>query len=353
MILVIPVSPVDAKQAVTVSKWIVDLGGIPHHRAVIAHAPTVDRADIDAAFNNISKATGNVEVWNLAAVEEHGWPISPNMMWMETVKRIAGPVKDAPHPGWYFFEPDCLPMREGWLDELDREYRLVYRGTPYMGVKWPTIKGRPETGELYQDGFHMAGTGIYPIDLPRHTQLWHQAPVQHDYDDRGTIIRRALPWDVYMQWDIVPRMHHTNLIQHNWCTVNYREVGGEIVCDMVAGKERMATNKPLSPRACVLHGCKDASLMALAYNKLKGVPRGPAHVDRYVPDILERMGVSLAMPRGVVHQMPPVEVPRKEHVVRSEGVTHDEALRAAGLRGPLFEETMGRRPAPRKRRKAA
>ena len=99
----------------------------------------------------------------------------------------------------------------------------------------------------FEDGKHLVGTGIYPYNLSKYTTL-------HKFLNEW-------PWDVFMQWDIAPKAHHTELIQHLWISCNARKQGNSIVTSPVKGYEDRSLAGEIRPDAVVVHGLKDASLI--------------------------------------------------------------------------------------------
>jgi len=185
---------------------------------------------------------------------EKGWPMSPNLVFMAAVRHSVGLVSEG--KPWYFFELDNTPLKPSWADMLERAYGLAQEqyGARFLGVInetrgiFPGIQGENK-------GKHLVGTSIYPADFFRFSKLTKHLP------------NTQLPFDVFLQWEVVKQSRETALIQHNWMTKNYRrDQSGNIVCD----PDRHADNpnyaryaQPVKDAAVVVHGCKDGSLAQL------------------------------------------------------------------------------------------
>lgn len=91
---------------------------------------------------------------------------------------------------WLFLEPDCCPLKAGWLDAIEAEYKTA--GKPFMGA-------RVEVNEV---PLHMSGNGVYPADMFQH--------------GGNALIAGDIAWDVAAASQIVPQAHFTKLILHNW-----------------------------------------------------------------------------------------------------------------------------------------
>jgi hypothetical protein len=174
-----------------------------------------------------------------------GWPLGPNAYFRSTVSHLfsGGLLNQA----WYWFELDNTPLKQGWADILQTEYNLSK--SLFMGVKHPTYYTDPDR-KLVIKGYHMAGTGIYPPDFTNRCNLWR-------YEE-------GVAFDVWIQWEVLPHLTDTQLIQHNWQTGNYRREKDVIICDSLKDPHpEIIYNKPLREDAVVLHGCKDGSLAEL------------------------------------------------------------------------------------------
>lgn len=117
-----------------------------------------------------------------------GWPKASNAMF-----RIAATHIHACYKLPYFWmEPDCVPLKPSWIDEL----AVAYARCPkrFMGA---LIRSQQPP----MPPVHLAGCAIYPannaVDMEQFTT--------------GT-----LAWDIANAQFVVPRTLETNLIHHHW-----------------------------------------------------------------------------------------------------------------------------------------
>lgn len=254
MLLVLPVSRVDLGMAIEMAKWAKKLGPYDRHKALIVWDPAI-------VFEQRVRFRRLVDQWGFAFVteleptlraDEVGWPAGPNGMFRHTVSHIQR-TADLRGP-WYFFEADNVPMVAGWLDKIEAEYNRTRMRFPCMGVLENSWMEARSGGLIHRIpvGKHLVGTAVYPWDLVRLTMSFMHTG------------NRA--FDVVMQDDLVPEYaRHTDLIQHNWLTCNYRWENGVIKCDAADGKiegqKGYALNHDVRKNAVVVHGCKDGSLL--------------------------------------------------------------------------------------------
>lgn len=120
------------------------------------------------------------------------WPLGPNLvfqqvLWLYHHKRMEGP--------FLWCEPDCIPVRPNWLDDLWEEYNNC--GKSFMGGLVDVMN---EGGQRIPR--HMTGNAIYP-DKP-----YMLAPAMLE--------ARMTPWDVFAAPQIMKHAHFSTQIQHEY-----------------------------------------------------------------------------------------------------------------------------------------
>jgi hypothetical protein len=183
-----------------------------------------------------------------AQVTEQKWPEAPN----EIFRQCADMVQNDPQLRgvWYFFEPDNVPVKKGWLDMLADQYNTDL-SKPFLGYVDTTWERMLNSGQLNKIGEHMVGTGIFPPNLA-------------DFTTAHRTCSNA--FDLAMAREIITLCRHTKLIHNNWRSRNYRLENGVIKSDVLGLREQQfgdAINRDVSPEAIVIHGCKDLSLLNL------------------------------------------------------------------------------------------
>lgn len=247
MLLVIPVSSKDLKLARLLVKRIEYLGGMKIRRVLLVLTKQAVADGAEDLVPTLESAFAGVDLLRLQTEDERGWPASSNHIFRNTAAHLD---EIGNKESWYFMEADCFPMSAGWFDALIRDYELQRK--PFMGCIHDTIAKSRSTGKSVVVGKHMVGTGIYPPDLWR----------------RSLLLRfvNRIPWDIYIQHEVIPECAHTDLIQHNWSTFNYYRERGRILCEDL-NLNRFEDNPsyafPIKPEAVIVHGCKDDSLYDL------------------------------------------------------------------------------------------
>ena len=241
MLVVFPFCLSEVPLARLLAEHLGRLGGCRGHRVLIATTPDAAHAAEELKSPLTAAGFDSVEALVLQGVAEVGWPGSPNQMFGEVARQLAvARNQDA----WYYLEVDNTPLTADWLEALATEHHTA--GRRFCGAVVDTellVDGQPVI-----DGQHLVGTGIYPADFFTQSALLAFVP---DH----------LPWDIYMQWEILPETTATTLIQNNWSTQNYRrDEHGRVVCE--AAKEHGKAD-PVKPGTKILHGCKDGSLIRL------------------------------------------------------------------------------------------
>jgi hypothetical protein len=183
--------------------------------------------------------------------EDDQWPEACTHLFYESARWLHEHDNKEP---WFFFEPDCAPLRPDWWAALTQEYaEAEAAGKHYMGVRNTAIILNKKTGELYDDMEHMVGAGIYPADF------WTRSKAVHSCGH--------WPWDCAIGEEVLPELHDTKLIAHRWNTHSWvRDADGFLVGQLTEKAISMKAKPPrlVGPDAAVLHGCKDASIFKVA-----------------------------------------------------------------------------------------
>jgi hypothetical protein len=265
MKLVIPISQSDAHLAKDFCNAVLACPNKEQFEVLIPHAPSVwSTADM---VGELLAPVGPVTKYGFDMDPLGGWPKAPNRHFSKTAQYLAFYKNTAP---WLWCELDSTPLVPGWLDRLWAEYRMG--GKRFMGTLNASRYVNPSDGAVTVKGQHMVGVGVYP----------------HDMWERSILLRfvSGIPFDVFLEHEIVPNCHATDLIQHAWHTCDYRRDGDQIVCsDVEPLKFGISHKVPVNPTAVMHHGCKDGSLARLIAGEDAPTPIKPSrklkptHVD--------------------------------------------------------------------------
>lgn len=252
MLCLIPVSQSDVQRLPKMAELLEYLGPNRGHRLLVAYDVAVSPVDVETFCQRMKPLFDAVESEKVMTSKK-GWPVGPNQMFRECAK--AAQKRGLP---WLNLELDCVPMRRGWLQERQEEYDL--RAKPFTGAIVPTRgwlpqpEGPPKPVLLEP---HLVGGGaVYPPG-------YASASVKLSTVDRLMRWAGAMePYDIACRHETTPHAYNSPLVQHNFRTCNYRQDGDVIVCDNAEGNAQ-DHSKPVDPRAGIIHGVKDDSLIHL------------------------------------------------------------------------------------------
>ena len=185
-----------------------------------------------------------------------GWPLGPNhafdlgFQW--------GCAQDDP---FIVIEPDCCPVRQGWLQLLDEEFKKsekLFMGHIHEGATLPSG---------LQVVKHMTGAAIYSNHAGRVSPLLSQlGNYNQTYLSQGV---QPSPWDVYARWEMLNNGADTRMIRSHWNAINFRLLPkgqyswGHQTEDSAHFAEKENPGRIASISDVVLiHGVKDDSLHA-------------------------------------------------------------------------------------------
>jgi FkbM family methyltransferase len=223
MIVVYPFSVVDQDLALKNARWMNDLGGCKGHEVLMIYDRRCNPETVKAIGLELTRAFNKVYPYEETS-DINGWPEGANCFFRITACRL----ETKPNTQYFMWmEPDAIPLRKGWLDMLEAEYKRG--GKPFMG-------DRVQVGDI---PLHMSGIGIYPLPL-------------HAY--AGEAYRAAdIAWDMAGKDQIVPKAHFTRLIEHAWKHPKFT---------MLSELETQ-----IRPEAILFHSSKDGSLIDLLKGK--------------------------------------------------------------------------------------
>jgi hypothetical protein len=228
----------DKPQMVRWANHVKKLGGASRHQIVVMPA---HGASTDGVMEPLSKAFGRAEELPCFHTEQ-GWPVSCNRAFELAARHSEQVTKQS----FLWMEPDAIPLKDFWLDDIEAEYKQC--GKPFMG-DFVKIAGVMPNGID-----HMSGIAVYHWDMSR------LLPSVFNNDHAA--------WDIVSGRDVIPQMHKTKLIQHDWlptkewrrevvtkdcvnplAVIYHPDKLGVLIDDSLAGAGTRAERKP-STGAC-------------------------------------------------------------------------------------------------------
>lgn len=232
----------DVQKAVKLLEWIGSLqDGCMDHTALLVADAGVEWGDVVELTSIAEKAFSKVCV---TATESSvmSWPKGPNSMFMAAAEFVEKEL----HEPFFFCETDCVPLKAGWLDSLDRAYRSC--GRPFMGALVSTTN--PNLPRV-----SLAGVAVYPPNA-------------------ASLLRQVLEAQSMRAWDVasaavtVPQSAHTPLIQHFWGQPQLPPTFAER--KWLDSPVNTFTLSNLNKDAVVFHRNKDGTLIRLLQMKVLG-----------------------------------------------------------------------------------
>lgn len=258
MLLVISVSRSDSRLIPVLEKSFALFPPGGGHQLLVAGFPNVS-GEAEGLRNSLSSYFDESNSYIFDNDCHLGWPSSCNYAFQQVCHHASN--RNAP---WLWFELDATPIKENWLSAIEEAYREG--STRFMGCLERTYRGF--NGELLSEedgGKHMAACGVYPPDAADTI-----VPLKG-------VSETDIPWWSFLQWYIYPFCSHTNLIQNNYKTQNYRTAEvppfTDIDCDSCNntawGNHYNYSFDPDTTPAVLVHGCKDGSLLDLLTPRIK------------------------------------------------------------------------------------
>jgi hypothetical protein len=203
-------------------EWISELDpDLPEHQMVLVAAAQVPLNTAMELHALAGKTFGHVDAIRQNGVDVEGWPAGPNSLF-----RLVNEWMRGRRTPFLLIEPDCVPMRSGWLNEIAEAYASC--GKPFMGCKFEHPKP------------HINGCCVYPVSAG-------------NYNPDLLRPRPNVPWDM----------------MNPLLTLRYA-AETPLICRMLREPVRGAeytfpdsNSLTIIPRdVCLFHGCRDGSLIA-------------------------------------------------------------------------------------------
>lgn len=172
----------EIQQELNLLRWIKELDDyLPQHQCTLVASSQVTNEDAIQIENAARDVFDNVALVRQTTVDERGWPQSCNALFKFAASKVKG-------RSFLWIEPDLVPLKSGWLDEIEAEYRDC--GKPFMGYT-PT---RPF--------LHLTGCAVYPGNI-------------EDYNPY-TLSADTMAWDATEPQLTLPHVFCSTLFQHEW-----------------------------------------------------------------------------------------------------------------------------------------
>lgn len=190
ILITIPLTAADLPLATSLLQHLTFLGQIPFHHVLFVADHSLTNEQIQP-FLDVAKPlfpAGGFRIHTPCALPDNRYPHGNNFRFECAAKHIAANIK-AP---WIYIDPRCVPIRKGWIQELEQEYRAHVNKSPVMGQILT-----PETNGTAQK--LVSSTAIYPPELPKRMM-------------QRLVAQRGVDFEKSCADILVPMTHHTQLI---------------------------------------------------------------------------------------------------------------------------------------------
>lgn len=224
--VVLPVCTKDCGLMLDNLRWQRELDGIKDFSCVLSADDSTPKDIVDELEDAAWETFLSVKVYYYDTAPNPAWPNGPNWAFQHAALYMMGLGS-----AWFWMEPDCLPIRPGWLKIWNMEYWLHRK--PIMGVIVPGMG-------------HCNGTAVYPANFPKLSP------------SAMTCTNDA--WDGVMRWDTIKLTHDVpRLLCHVWGIENGIAVpfGGETA----HFKTQHDVFRWVDLNAILFHRAKDSSLI--------------------------------------------------------------------------------------------
>lgn len=293
MVVAFPFCNKDVASAKSLLEWCKLLGPQKNHDALLVSDAAVQWSDAMDCFNLARDVFNQAEIISTDK-PLNGWPQAANAMFAYAASYIASHLRQP----FFWCEPDCVPLKSGWMDELEAAYKMCAK--PFMGA---FVRSQ----EPSLPSISLAGCAVYPADCYQRLQSMFPC-------------RRA--WDVDTANVVMPQAANTNLIQHFFGQVDLPPTFAQAKTPLSPINTFTLAN--IRSEAVVFHRSKDGSLIRLLKRKMF-----PQHEQQETADVvsLRRAGdIIILLPLlrmlSLKNQRPVRLVVHKDFVDLLDGVSY-------------------------------
>ena len=258
LLCVIPYCVKDVDLTRKLLGWIARISPKLAPHACLLAADSAVPHETKVEFNTLAKSIFDFAETAIIAVpsDEVGWPKAANAMF-----RIASlHIESCFQLPWLWLEPDCVPMRASWLDEIALSYSRCPK--KFMGALI-------QSSQPPMPPVHLAGCAVYPPDTGK-LMAEFCAPAS------------TLAFDIGSAGFTVPRSMNTPLIHHHYGTM-------ELAPTFKAAREpgdavNVVTLDFVRKEAALFHRTKNGGLIDLLREKADSAQTRPASAPSAAPE---------------------------------------------------------------------
>lgn len=298
LLVVVPTHAGDADNTAALLRWIAELENVSEHSLLIAADSALPQDRVKAMLDIVRKHFYSVRAM-IVNVGVKGWPLAANLTFRAAARQIADSYK----LNWLWLEPDAVPLRATWLNELANAYQLSPR--PLLGAVLDTEKTSEGLPARY-----MSAIAVWPQDTyGRLEAMWKDArftgPVKPAKQGVAQWQNGVRAFDMIAAEYVVPRAHNTPLIHNHWGTA-YNEPPLFVTERTEAHPHNAVTPSFVRKDAVLFHRVKDVEgFLAMWRVRLEG--EKALVVEALKPTGASQYVLEKALEAGLI--APPTELP--------------------------------------------
>lgn len=237
--IVLPFSTNDSGLAIHLLEWMRDLGGLGSRPLVLFADRRVSLRVQDAIHQIALDISSDVYLAKTPySLPNEGWPIGANHSFYQAALFVNREIKLP----WLWLEPDCTPIRRGWIEEIEEEY--YSNENPFLG---PIVKADPPHPPM-----HLTGCSVYPPNCISY--------IGSSFAVEG----KAFDIQLGPEWSY--ESTNSKTIQHFW---GVKDLPPTFIPDGAPKSANAFYTSQLRKETALFHRCKDGSLIRLLREKRK------------------------------------------------------------------------------------
>lgn len=189
-LVILPFHRGDFQLALDLLNWIEVLGGCKDFSILLLASHRVLNHEMLRITEVARRCFGEMHLERCqTGIQDESWPKGANMMFRRGCESVFKRFKMP----FLWMEPDCVPMRSGWLEQIADEYASAKR--PFMGHV------RTQTGAPNLPHTYLPGCSVYPANaLSLLHGHWSNISVAWDVSTASVTVPNAINSGAFFEW---------------------------------------------------------------------------------------------------------------------------------------------------------
>lgn len=252
--VVLPFCAKDRDRANDLVKWINTLGGCLKNDLIVVHSNDTR----DDLVRMIWKSVTTIQPPFALPDESH--PIGPNWLFETTLMHFYRSGGTQP---FLWLEPDCVPTRKGWLEEIETEYRAALRQGKRILARVTTLNDPKFPARI------PSGVAVYPGDA---WKIYNRLQ-----------LNRKVAWDVQFANDAMPHVFPSATI---FSRMNRKRPPTFVKAKKPTDPENALTLEMIPTATALFHPSKDGTLIEILRERIKPEPPPAAPPKKVEPALV-------------------------------------------------------------------